>query len=233
MALYLSPQRDMTEEETDLFIAHCRDGARASGGAGSAEDDDLVSPPAAAAPAPGDAADAPAFEPAPARRINGWTAWRQRKFIEVLAYSGCVSEAAAAAGVTPRSAYRLRQRPGAAAFDAAWSEALVLASNRLTALAFERAIHGTRRTIWHKGEVVGEERVPSDRLLMYLLQHYDRARYGNLSGFTPHPVPCPRGGAAERLPQLLDTLEDSLLPAESPSARVVIAGDPLPVRDAA
>ena len=106
-----------------------------------------------------------------APRSDGWTADRQRKFLTLLAETGCISHAANAAGVSARSAYRLRQRPDAIAFAEAWDTALRLATLRLTTIAYERAIRGTVREIWREGERVAETRTPSDRLLVFLLQH--------------------------------------------------------------
>lgn len=104
-------------------------------------------------------------------RRDGWTAERQRSFLTVLAETGCVSDACAKAGVSSRSAYRLRQREDAGAFATAWDQALRLATLRLTTIAFERAVKGTTREFWRDGERVGETRAPSDKLLMFLLQH--------------------------------------------------------------
>jgi hypothetical protein len=155
-------------------------------------------------------ADTIPFTPAqPAPRHDGWTAERQRIFIQALAETGCVTEAATAANTRPHSAYRLRLRPDAADFNRAWGVALDIAAHRLTSLAFERAIHGTPKAIYHKGEKVGEEYVPSDRMLMFLLKHFDRRRYGNLSGFTPVNVPCPVQAARDALPDMLAPLRDS------------------------
>jgi len=104
-------------------------------------------------------------------RHDGWTAERQRTFLTVLAETGCISDACCLAGVSSRSAYRLRQRPDAAAFAAAWDQALRLATLRLTTIAFERAVKGTVREFWKGGERVGETRAPSDKLLTFLLSH--------------------------------------------------------------
>src|SRR5436190_19917640 len=61
-------------------------------------------------------ADPPHFETVQRKpRHDGWTAERQRAFIAVLAETGCVSEACAEIGITPRSAYRLREHPKAKA----------------------------------------------------------------------------------------------------------------------
>ena len=69
--------------------------------------------------------DIPAFESVPVRsRCDGWTAGRQRAFMAVLARSGCVRKAAAAAGMSRESAYRLRARRGAESFAAAWDTIL-------------------------------------------------------------------------------------------------------------
>ena len=113
------------------------------------------------------------YRPVPqsAARHDGWTAERQRRFLTVLAETGCISEACGQAGVSSRSAYRLRQRADAAAFATAWDQALRLATLRLTTVAFERAVKGTVREYWKGGERVGETRSPSDKLLMFLLQH--------------------------------------------------------------
>ena len=60
------------------------------------------------------------FEPVPVQpRFDGWTADRQRTFIRCLAETGCMKTACAEVGITPRSAYRLREHPRAAGFRAA------------------------------------------------------------------------------------------------------------------
>jgi|GEM_PF-2793968 len=57
-------------------------------------------------------------------RPNSWTPLRQRDFIAHLAGSGCVLAAAASVGMSVSSAYRLRRRPDARGFCAAWNAAL-------------------------------------------------------------------------------------------------------------
>lgn len=104
-------------------------------------------------------------------RHDGWTAARQRTFLTVLAETGSISQSCRDAGVSSRSAYKLRQRPDAQSFAAAWDQALRLATLRLTTLAFERAVNGSTRDIWRDGELVGQVRQPSDKLLMFLLHN--------------------------------------------------------------
>ena len=111
-------------------------------------------------------------------RRDGWTADRQRQFLTALAETGCISDACKAAGVSPRSAHRLRARPDATAFARAWDEALLMSVPRLVALAFERATHGAIRELWKDGVLIGESRQPSDKLLMFLLQHLRAGWFG-------------------------------------------------------
>ena len=118
------------------------------------------------------APEAPQFVPAPTRnRHAGWTAERQRKFIDHLSLTGSVGEAAAIAGVTSRSAYMLRNKAGGQSFARAWDAALSLAATRLAAIAFDRALHGRSERFYKDGELVMERKMPSDYLLTWLLAH--------------------------------------------------------------
>jgi hypothetical protein len=132
--------------------------------AGELTDTPATSPQAAAVPSQLD------FEPVPlAWRSDGWTPERQRAFIEELADCGVVREAASRVGMTEQSAYGLRRRPDAEAFNKAWDTAVHMGTERLQSIAVERAIQGTIRRRYFQGEVVGEERVHDNRLLIYLL----------------------------------------------------------------
>ena len=115
------------------------------------------------------------FAPEPSRKRAGWSAFRQRIFIEALAETGSVRLAAKAAGLSARSAYALRVR--SVPFDTAWRAAEQLAAGRLAAIAFDRAIHGRIDQVWHGGELVGERRVPNDKMLMWLLARLDSKRF--------------------------------------------------------
>ena len=100
---------------------------------------------------------------------NGWTPERQRAFIEELADCGIVRQAAARIGMTEQSAYWLRRRDDAQSFNLAWEAALQLGGDRLRSIAYERAVEGTVKRHFYKGEVVGEDRVYDNRLLIFLL----------------------------------------------------------------
>lgn len=174
-----------------------------------------ASPPEAARPEPAEKPGATLdFEPASRKaRHDGWTAERQRVFIRCLAETGCVRTACAEVGITPRSAYRLREHSKARGFRSAWDHATSLAAVRLAAIAFDRAINGTPERIYRNGELYEERRRPSDRLLMWLLSHHNPVGYGWLakppreptdqSFYLPH-------AAQKELPKLLGKLVDVL-----------------------
>jgi len=128
----------------------------------------------------------PDFTPVPRKyRVDGWTAERQRAFIDALAATGSVKHAARRINMSPEGAYYLRRQPGADEFRAAWSAALDHGVQNLVDVALERAFEGVAIPIYYKGEQCGEKRWYNDRLLMFLLKHHLPARYD--------PRPLPRG----------------------------------------
>ncbi|WP_431469120.1 hypothetical protein [Sphingosinithalassobacter sp. LHW66-3] len=119
------------------------------------------------------------FDPVPTpRRHDGWSAEKQVEFIEALAASGCVDHAARAVGMHASSAYRLRARPDATSFRAAWEHALEYAVQRLAEATLSRAIHGVARPVFYQGEIIGERRYYDERLAMFILRMRDPVRYG-------------------------------------------------------
>src|SRR5436190_9546555 len=146
------------------------------------------------------------FDPEPSRKVGGWSVARQRLYIETLAETGSVHLAAKRAGLSARSAYGLRIR--SAAFSAAWDAAQQLAVGRLSALAFDRAIHGRVEQVYSEGELVGEKRVPSERLLMWLLARLDPKRFAAPWERRKDDVSDPQGDAQHAFPALLGALND-------------------------
>jgi hypothetical protein len=119
---------------------------------------------------PGDAADRFAFDPVPLRcRTGGLTPARQREYVEALADTGIVREAAARIGVSEQAINRVRRRPDGQDFDRACEAAHRFGARRLRSIAFERAIEGTLKGHYYHGELVSQERVYDNRLLIYLL----------------------------------------------------------------
>jgi len=141
-------------------------------------------------------------------RLAGWSAERQRLFLSNLAETGSVHLASAAARLSARSAYRLRAR--SPAFAAAWDVADQLAVGRLSALAFDRAINGRTEQVWQEGALVAEKRVPSDRLLMWLLARLDPRRFAAPWELRKDGAADPQGQARESFPALLDALSDTV-----------------------
>ncbi len=126
-----------------------------------------------AAPPPGfepPAFQPPTFEPVALRyRQDGLTPEKQRDYVEALADSGLVREAAARVGVSEQSVNRLRRRADAKSFNLACDAARRIGARRLHAIAWERAIEGTVKQHFYHGELKGEERVHDNRLLIHLL----------------------------------------------------------------
>jgi len=60
----------------------------------------------------------------PKIRRDGWTRERRLRFLDTLLRTGSVSAAAACAGMSRESAYRLRLRKSGAGFAADWNRAL-------------------------------------------------------------------------------------------------------------
>ena len=140
------------------------------------------------------------------KRIAGWSAERQRYFLTVLAETGQVHLAAAAARLSVRSTQALRVR--SPAFNAGWRMAEQLGAGRLAPLAFDRAINGRIEQIYQGGELIGERRVPSDKLLMWLLARLDPKRFA--LPWEQRGDCDPQAEAAARFNGMLDGLTDTL-----------------------
>lgn len=91
-------------------------------------------------------------------------------FIDLLAEIGLVSVCAGAVGMSRKSAYALRRRPGADTFAHAWDFATGLGRFQAESQAIDRALHGERRPIFYKGRQVGERTVHNDKLLIAVLR---------------------------------------------------------------
>ncbi len=111
-------------------------------------------------------------------RSDGWTAARQRTFIEALADTGSVRAAAREADMSVQSCYRLRRAPDAKQFAAAWDAAIVESTKLLIDTAFDRALNGTDDPVLDKdGRVIYIRTKHNDRLLMFLLRAHNPGTY--------------------------------------------------------
>jgi hypothetical protein len=152
----------------------------------------------------------PDFTPAPTRKRHaGWTADKQRRFIEHLSLTGHVGEACALVGVASSSAYRLKNKPGSESFSGAWDAALRLCPTRLTAIGLDRAINGRVERFYKNGELVMERRMPSDYLLTWFIARLDPLQFGSPAA-KAHALASgdPREKARHELPQLMASFED-------------------------
>jgi hypothetical protein len=138
------------------------------------------------------------------KRLAGWSAERQKFFLTVLAETGQVHLAAAAARLSVRSAQALRVR--SPAFNAGWRMAEQLGAGRLAPIAFDRAINGRVEQVFQDGVLIAERRLPNDKLLMWLLARLDPKRFA--LPWEQRGDADPQAEAAAAFPGLLDGLGD-------------------------
>lgn len=111
--------------------------------------------------------------------------WR-KTFISILASSGNVGTAAKAAGITPRTAYRAKEKDKD--FAEEWQEALDLAADVLEAEAWRRAHEGVEEPVMYKGQVVRFVRKYSDLLLMFMLKGMRPEKFREKVYVSPHEL---------------------------------------------
>lgn len=121
-------------------------------------------------------------------RSNAITPERQRRFVATLAATGIVNQAARSIGKSMEALYKLRHRPGAEGFAAAWDAALERGMQRLEDCALQRAMQGTPTPIVSGGQLLGTWDKPDNNLLRFLLQHRMSGRYGVQRIQPGHPV---------------------------------------------
>lgn len=121
----------------------------------------------------------PAFTPVPRQRMRrgGWSAERQREFIEQLAETGSVRAACRRMGVGEHHIYKLRRHPEGESFRKAWEAALDCGIQKIEDIAMDRALHGLEQPVYHNGAIVGTRMVYNDRLLMFMLRNRAPERF--------------------------------------------------------
>ena len=133
--------------------------------------------PVAAFPRPSDELPIPEFDPVPRQRVRrgGWSEERQRGFIAALVKCGSVAAAARSVGLTPRSAYRLADAPGAESFVMAWDEAMKLGMAFIRDDSLDRSLNGAFVPVYRRGKLVRVEHRRNDRLAIAVLGTRDWA----------------------------------------------------------
>lgn len=129
----------------------------------------------------------PAPPPAPHRqRHDGFTPKKQRKFLKALKKTGCLSDAARAAGIS-RNTVR-RHRGKWPAFDRKVKGALAMASVELDMIAWQRAVEGVPEIVIRDGKVAWIRIKPSDAILRLLMQGANPQKYGRTGAMPKRPA---------------------------------------------
>jgi hypothetical protein len=129
----------------------------------------------------------------PRRRLRHRLQEQLDDFIEMLARTGSVSQAAEAAGLGRTQVYERRR--ASKRFAAAWSKALSLGVDSLHDKAMQRAMEGDERQIVRKGELVATERRFNDGLMKFLL----KAHKPEFAGSAPTASESEQEALAKRL----------------------------------
>jgi hypothetical protein len=131
--------------------------------------------PPAPAPAEPESEEQFPFTPVPTgrNRHDGWTPERQRAFIDALARTGIVNTAVRFVGKSPASAYKLRQRPDAESFAAAWDDALAEARLRAFDAIVSRAVRGSQIPRFYAGNFAGMRHCFETRIALAALRYSD------------------------------------------------------------
>ena len=113
------------------------------------------------------------------KRHDGWNQQRLQRFLDTLAHTGCVKDAARVAGMSAVAARRAQRRYPL--FAAAWEDALDRSRQGLIAIAYQRAVEGRETVIIRKGEEYERKIEPSDAMLGLLIKRGDMSG-GKLGG---------------------------------------------------
>jgi hypothetical protein len=180
-------------------IGTARDGVRAWTWIQNGRIDEVVEGPGAASAA-GAQAPLPAIVPAPRphrQRHDGFTPKKQRKFFKALKKTGCLSDAARAAGISRNTVRRHRLKWPA--FERKLAGALAMASVELDMIAWQRAVEGVPEIVIRDGEVAWIKIKPSDAILRLLMQGANPRKYGRTGG--------PPGRAQGKRPRIATNAE--------------------------
>lgn len=143
-------------------------------------------------------ADISSVQQLPRARHNGWNRNKMARFIEFLAETGSVSEAAEMVGMSRQSAYMLRSRMIGQPFDVAWEGALEFGIQQLAHQLLDRSLNGVPVPVFYKGEIVGERRVFNERVSLMIIQNMDK--FGRLH--------LERDMTTRRWPEMIARLRD-------------------------
>ena len=112
-----------------------------------------------------------------APRANSITPDIQRRFVAELRACGVVKQAARKVGKSLEALYKLRERPGAEGFAAAWDAARERFGARLHDFASARVMEGDERPIVSQGRILGWHTVYDYPTIRFMLRHNLPERY--------------------------------------------------------
>ena len=101
------------------------------------------------------------------------------KFLDLLKKTGNISKSVKLIGISRMTVYSCRKRDSE--FAAGWDEAIDEYVDALEAEADRRAVEGTLRPVFYKGEQCGEIREYSDTLLIFRLKALRPEKYRDRS----------------------------------------------------
>lgn len=161
-------------------------------------------------------------------RRNAITPERQRAFIAAPAASGIVTQAARSIGASLEALYKLRHRPGAEGFSAAWDMAIDRGIARLEDCAVELAIRGEELPIVSAGKLLGTYRKHNFAHIRFVLQQRSPVRWGaagpgrwGISGAAADQEPSDEDVLAS-----IDAMIDAMREREQANAALAERDDP-------
>ncbi|GLS28865.1 hypothetical protein SAMN04488498_101406 [Mesorhizobium albiziae] len=98
----------------------------------------------------------------------------QREFIQEYAKTGSISRAAENIGIDPQIVYYWKNHTS---WGEVFENARQMLVGELEAEAYRRGVFGVTKNVYYQGEVVGEEKLFSDKLLVTLLRANDPSKY--------------------------------------------------------
>ena len=164
------------------LLAHCETDSPA--------DDPEATPPPAAIEQPEPVPPGPRF--VPSVRSDGWTAEKQKRFLEAIADGAAAKQACRTVVMSEASAYAFRRRAAGQAFALGWAAANLVARDRVAEQLFARALDGQEVTITREDGSVVVRHYHDNGLATRLLARLDRYADAAASGGAG------RGGASRR-----------------------------------
>jgi hypothetical protein len=101
----------------------------------------------------------------------------EERFLEQIAAGGSVTSAARSIGIGRSTVYQWRDAD--VAFAQAWDDAVECGTDAMEDEATRRAVHGTSKPVFYRGEICGHIQEFSDELLIRMLKARRKAKYSD------------------------------------------------------